>query len=416
MIRLGLVVTIFVAALPFFGCGSAAGYLPPPQPPKVTVATPIAREVLDFDEFTGRIEAEQNVEVRARVSGHLLEIYFNDGDFVKEGDPLFLIDPSTYQAEYDQAVAKINLWDAKQKFAKAVRVRNESLVAKNAVSREEFEQSIASENEALAAMKAAEADAARAKLNLDFTKVVSPINGRIDRRYVTKGNLVESGPAATLLTTIISIDPIYIYFNPDELAFLKYTASRVEEGVAMDVAKLKARNMQATIVLADGRVHPDKGTIDFAANRLDPATGTIQVRALFRNERRALAPGLFVRVQVAPEKAYPALLVAERAIGTDQSDKFVYVLDAKNAAQRRIVQLGTKHGRLRVVKSGLAASDRVVISGTLLVRPGQEVVPTDGQMEEESPGTSSAVIVNKPVAASEPPPTKAAPAHSPLER
>jgi RND family efflux transporter MFP subunit len=277
-------------------------------------------------------------------------------------------------------------------------------------------------------MRSAEADAERNKLNLEFTRVNAEIAGRIDRRLVTKGNLVESGPVATLLTTIVSMDPIYVYFNPDEMAFLKYSQRRVAADGAMETQHVRERKIEVTIILADGTVYPTKGQINFAANRVDPATGTIQVRASFLNPQRALTPGLFVRVDVAAEESYTATLVPERAIGTDQSDKFVYIVDDKQTAQRRNVVLGTKQGRLRVIKSGITPQDKVVISGGLLVRPGQQVEAKEGQMEE-SPAQPVAVTQFKPAidatsAASSPLPATAAPRvpanpspyHAPVER
>jgi RND family efflux transporter MFP subunit len=377
-----LVIAI-AAAAGLAGCNSAAGSLPPPQPPKVTVAMPLVRTVRDIDEYTGRIDAPETVEVRARVSGYLEEIYFNDGDHVKAGDPLFLIDPRTYKAALDQAEAKIRLYNAKYLYAKSVRVRNEKLVANNSVTREEYEQSVAAENEALAERNSAEADAESARLNLEFTKINAEITGRIDRRLVTKGNLVQSGPTATLLTRIVSVDPMYVYFNPDELAFLRYTERRLAKEGRREAVPVRERHIETTIVLADGSVYPEKGIVDFASSSIDPSTGTIEVRAAFPNPRGALTPGLFVRLGVTPEESYEAVLVPERAIGTDQSDKFVFVVDEKGVAHRKNVELGTKHRRLRVVKSGLAATEKVVISGGLLVRDGQPVEAMEGKIENE---------------------------------
>jgi RND family efflux transporter MFP subunit len=378
------------------GCSTAAGNLPPPEPPKVTVAAPLVRQVRDADEYTGRVEAPQTVEVRARVSGYLEEIYFNDGDYVKEGDPLFLIDPRTYQAALDQAEAKIRLFNAKYLYAKSVRVRNEKLVANNSVTREEYEQSVAAENEALAERNSAEADAESARLNLEFTKVNAEISGRIDRRYVTKGNLVQSGVTATLLTKIVSVDPMYVYFNPDELAYLRYTERRVAQEGKREAQPVRERKIETTIELADSTLYSEKGTVDFAAASVDPSTGTIEVRAVFPNPQRTLTPGLFVRLRVTPETSYEAVLVPERAIGTDQSQKYLLVADEKGIAQRRNVELGTKQGRLRVVKSGLDAKERVIISGGLLVRAGQPVEAAEGKIEDEPPGDVS-VVQQKPV-------------------
>jgi len=382
------------------GCGSATGSLPPPQPPKVTVASPLSQEVRDIDEYTGRIEAVQTVEVRSRVSGYLQEIYFEEGGFVKQGDPLFLIDPRTYQAEYDQALAKIRLYDAKYVYSKSVRLRNEKLLVNKSVPQEEYDQSVAAENESLAARRSAEADAESARLNLEFTRVNAEIGGRVDRAFITKGNLIQSGIASTPLTRIVSYDPVYVFFNPDEMAFLRYTRRRIEGDGKMESQHVRDRHLGATIILADGSTYPEAGAIDFASNIVDPSTGTIQVRASFPNEKRALTPGLFVRLQLASEQPYPALLIPERAINTDQSDKFVFVIDDKKIARRKNVTLGTKHGKLRVVKQGLEPTDKVVISGGLLVRPDEEVQPTDGKIE---PPAEPLSVTNLKPAMSEPP-------------
>lgn len=401
------------------GCGPASAGLPPPQPPKVTVAEPLKQEIRDVDEYTGRIEAVQTVEVRSRVTGYVQEIYFEEGGFVKPGDPLFLIDPRTYQAEYDQAVAKIRLYDAKYICAQSVRKRNEKLVANKSVTQEEFEQSVASENEALAARRSAEADAESARLNLEFTRINAEIGGRIDRAFITKGNLVQSGIASTPLTRIVSYDPIYVFFNPDEMAFLRYTRRRIEGDGTAEAQHLRERHLGATIILADGSKYPETGSIDFASNVVDPSTGTIQVRASFPNEKRALTPGLFVRLQVASEDAYSALLVPERAINTDQSDKFVFVVDDKKIARRKNVTLGTKHGKLRVIKSGLEPIDKVVISGGLLVRTDEEVTPTEGKIEADSDAvavTNLKPATTMPALPATSPPEPAAKTHPVIER
>jgi RND family efflux transporter MFP subunit len=400
------------------GCTSAAGSLPKPQPPKVTVALPLVRQVRDADEYTGRIEAKETVEVRARVTGYLQEIYFNDGDYVNSGDPLFLIDPRTYKAALDQAEATIRVYEAKYLYAKSVRLRNEKLVANNSVTREEYEQSVAAENQALAEKNSAEADAESARLNLQFTKINAEISGRIDRRYVTKGNLIQSGPTATLLTKIVSVDPMYVYFNPDELAFLRYAQRRVAKEGTREAHPVRERHIETTIILADGSVYPEKGTVDFSASSVDPSTGTIEVRAVFPNPQRTLTPGLFVRLQVTPEESYEAVLVPERAIGTDQSEKYVFVVDEKGMAQRKNLVLGTKQGQLRVVKSGLAPTEKVVISGGLLVRSGQEVQATEGKIEEQSADAVAETRYKPPVP--EPPTSAVAPAapktHPAVER
>jgi RND family efflux transporter MFP subunit len=406
MRRLGCLCVCLILPLgmaSFAGCGSAAGGLPAPTPPKVTVARPIAREVRDLEEYTGRVAAVETVDVRARITGYVEKVSFQDGEMVKKGDELFRIDPRTYAAELKQAESKVTLYEAKHKFAESVKSRNQKLAASKAISAEEFEQSAAAADESLAAKHAAEADAARAQLNVDFTKITAEIDGRIDRPLVTEGNLVESSPNPTLLTTIVSVRPMYVYFDPDEMAFLRYMGRRAKEGVLTDERQhVVDRKIKTTIVTADGTVYPETGIVDFASNRVDPSTGTIQVRAVFENKDHFLTPGLFVRVRVEPEESYQALLVPERAIGTDQSDKFVYVVDDKGIAQRRNVKLGTKQGKLRVIHEGVTASDRVAISGTLLVRPGLPVEAEEGKIQDDqqpSPGVAPAKAA--PVSSSE---------------
>lgn len=416
-----LLLALMALASALAGCGSAAGSLPPPQPPKVTVATPLSREVRDVDEYTGRIEAPETVEVRARVSGYLQEIYFQEGDIVKKGQDLFLIDPRTYSATFDQAKARIKLYESKYEFAKSSRARSERLLKSGAGTQETYESDVATEGESLAAIESAKADAEVARLNVEFTKIQAEIGGRIDRAFVTRGNLIQSGAGAPALTRIVSVDPMYVYFNPDELAFLRYTQRRIASDGQMEAQPVRERNIETTIVLADGSVYPEKGKVDFASNIVDPSTGTIQVRAVFPNPHRALTPGLFVRLRIASEQGYPALLVPERALNTDQSDKFVYIVDDKGLAQRKNVVLGTKHGRLRVVKEGLAVADKVIISGGLLVRPEEKVQPTDGTIEDTTndaiPAERSAPpsddAPRPPAAKSKAPSTPAAPASPP---
>lgn len=406
--RLAFLLLAGVAMGAAVGCNSATGNLPTPQLPEVTVSQPVSQEVRDIDAYTGRTEAAETVEVRARVSGYLQDIYFNDGDYVKKGQPLFLIDPRTYDAELEQAKARVALYTAKYNLARIVRTRNEALLKAKAVSQEEFDQADATEKEALAARMSAEADTETNRLNVEFTKINAEIDGRIDRTFVTRGNLVQSGPGATLLTRIVSVDPIFVYFFPDELAFLRYTERRVAADGLMEAQHVRLRRIAVTIVLADGTTYSEPGVIDFAANSVDPSTGTIQVRASFKNPKRALTPGLFVRLQVAAENPYQALMVPERAINTDQSDKFLYVVNRENKAERRNVKLGTKQGKLRVIKQGLEPNDRVIISGGLLVRPGLEVSAKDVSID-----ISSLPVLPKLPPAEEPapetPPTPSSP-------
>ena len=367
------------------GCTASAhqpGTLPPP---KVTVAPAIKRQVVDYDEYTGRVQAVQSVEVRARVTGYLQEVKFNDGDMVRESDLLFVIDPSTYQALYNQAKAQIDVWQAKYDFAEATRARNAKLVTGGSVTKEEFESSVATRNEAAASLIAAKADTESRKIDLDFCQVKSPIDGRIDRTYVTKGNLVQSTGTPTLLTKIVSVDPIYVYFDVDELALLKYTENRrAEEGVVNRIP-LRDKKIPVEISLADDSIYAQPGIVDFGANQLDPGTGTLTARASVPNPEGTLTPGLFVRVRVTSARPYEAILVAEQAIGTNQNERFVYVLDSQNNAHRQKVVLGSKQGNARVIKEGVQEGDQVIINGILLVRDEKPVTATTGQMPEPPP-------------------------------
>ncbi len=368
------------------GCTASAHPPSALPPPKVTLAPAIKRQVVDYDEYTGHIEAVQSVEVRARVTGYLQEVKFKDGDMVRENDLLFLIDPSTYQALYNQAKAQIDLWQAKFDFAEATRARNAKLVTGGSVTKEEFESSVASRNEAAASLVAARADTEARKIDLDFCQVKSPIDGRIDRTYVTKGNLVQSGPGTpTLLTRIVSVNPIYVYFDVDELALLKYTENRrAEEGVVNRIP-LRDKKIPIEISLADDSIYPHEGIVDFGSNQVDQGTGTLTARASVPNPEGTLTPGLFVRVRVTSARPYEAILVSEQAIGTNQTERFVYILDSQNTAHRQKVVLGAKQGNARVIKEGVQEGDRIVINGALLVRDDKPVDPTDGQMLEPPP-------------------------------
>ena len=378
---LSLLVGIVILAA---GCGPAV-HVPEPQPPAVTAAPAIRRQVVDYDEYTGRIQSPESVDVRAHVTGYLEEVKFNDGDMVQEKELLMVIDPSTYKTLYDQAKAQIEVWRSKFVFAEATRVRNEGLVGKGSVTKEEYERTVAERNEAAASQVAAEAEAESRRLDWEFCFVKSPIAGRIDRRFVTKGNLVQSGPAPTLLTRIVSIDPIYVYFDVDEQAYLRYTQRRQHEEGVVNRVPLREKHIPVQVTLADDSIYHEPGVIDFASNQVDASTGTITARAVVANHEATLTPGLFVRVKVTSGPPYEAILVAEQAIGTDQSEKYVYVLGADNKPQRRAVVLGTQQGHDRVIKQGVQEGEKVIINGLLLVRPDRAVTVTAGQMPEPPP-------------------------------
>ena len=380
------------------GCGdssqAAAGPGGPggaPPTPKVTVATPVQREVIEWDTFTGRLEAVETVEVRPRVGGYVTETPFTDGSLVKKGDPLYTIDPRPFQAAVDGAAAQVEQARAKVDFAKTEFDQAVELQPKNAISPVEYQQRQFNLKDAQAALSSAQAQLETANLNLSFTDVTAPIDGRIGRKLVTPGNLVTggtNGPEATLLAVVTSVDPMYCYVDVDEASVLKYQRLRREK--TRDSA-LDGR-IPAFLQLANETDFPHEGTVDFVDNRVDPDTGTIRARAVFPNENNELTPGYFGRIRIPGSGRYDALLVADKAIGTDQSQRTVMVVDpeTKEVSPRR-VQTGPLFGGLRVVKEGLSAGELVVVNGGMSARPGSVVDPTVAPMPEDlGPGALGA--------------------------
>ena len=338
----------------------------PPPPPQVTVASVIERDVTEWDEFTGRLQAVDSVEVRPRVSGLVSAVRFEEGAMVRRGDLLFQIDPRPFQAEVDRLRAELTRARATGQRAASELQTAEKLRAENAIAREEHDRRAAFAQESTAQSAAVEAALRAAELNLEFTQVTSPIDGRVGRAIVTEGNLVSSGPGeATLLTTVVSLDPVYAYFDADEQIFLKYSAAGAK-GPALRKIRM---------ALANDEGFPRSGHLDFIDNQLDGATGTIRGRAVFRNTDGQLTPGLFVRLRLAGTASYRGLLIEDRAVGTDLSKKFVYVVGPKHEIQYRSVTLGPIVDGLRVVRSGLAAGESVVVNGLQRVRPGVQVTP-----------------------------------------
>jgi RND family efflux transporter MFP subunit len=354
----------------------------PPQvesPPQVTVAEVLDREVTEWDEFTGRLEAVESVEVRPRVSGYVDAVRFTEGTIVRRGDLLFQIDPRPFEAETDRLRAELLRARATLQRADSELRRAERLRAEKAISGEEHERRAAFAKESAAQIAAVEAALRAAELNLEFTRVTSPIDGRVSRAIVTKGNLVSSGPAeATLLTTVVSLDPIYAYFDADEQIFLKYTA------IATRGARSATRPAALPIrmALASDEGFPRDGRTDFFDNRLDGQTGTIRVRAVFRNPDRTLTPGLFVRLRLAGTGSYRGLLIQDAAVGTDLGKKFVFVIGPDRRIAYREVTLGPVIDGLRVVHTGLAPSDRVVVAGLQRVRAGIQAEPVVVAMDQ----------------------------------
>jgi len=372
-ILLGKVLLHLLPALIIFfqvGCGRNEGPVAPP-PPKVTVSQPVVREVIEWDEYTGRLEAVESVEVRARVSGYLESIHFQDGQIVKKGDLLFVIDPRPYQAELDQAEAELELAKARLKLAQDNVARAKKLLSARAISEEEADTRASDERVARATVEQAEAAVQAAKLNVEFTQVRAPITGRISRKLVTEGNLINGGTGGTLLTTIVSLDPIYCYAEADEQSFLKYTR------LAQEGKRPSSRQVRnpAYLALADEMGFPHKGYIDFVDNQLDPDTGTIRGRAVFPNPDLTLTPGLFARIRIPGSGKYNAILLPDEAIGSDQSQRFVMIVNDENTAEYRKVVLGPKVNGLRIIREGLEPEDWVIVKGLQRVRPGVKVDP-----------------------------------------
>ncbi len=357
------------------GCHRAAPVSAEASIPKVSVGRVIPQEVVDSDEYIGRTEASERVEVRARVFGYLKSIEFQDGDFVEEGQKLFTIEPDEYEAIHQQSLSRIALYTAKRDLAKANLARDEKLVKSGSVSREDYEHSLAALAEAEAGIAAAQADANRTAVDLKHTVLYAPISGRIDRVFVSKGNLLTGGQASgTLLTTIVKEQPMYVYFDVDEQSLLRYRRGR-SGGNAADSGSLRDKHMPCFVRLADEDDYPHEGELDFASTEVDAGTGTAKLRGVFANKNRELVSGLFVRIRIPVSDPYQALLAPEEALATDQNRKFVYVVGADKKATQRPVTLGARRGTLRIITHGLNPGDQVIVAGLQRVRPGQTVEP-----------------------------------------
>jgi len=341
----------------------------PQQPPTVSVIQPVAREVVEWDEYIGRLESPETVEVRARVSGYLDKVHFKEGKEVKKGDVLFTIDPRPYRAEHDHANAEYQRATSQAELAKNDFERARRLIGTKAISEEDYDTKSKTYTAAQAAVMSAKAALDLAKLNLEFTEIHAPINGRISRAFVTEGNLISSGisgSGATLLTTIVSLDPLYCYADADERAILKYIQ------LSKEGKRESARDKQIPVEmeLANETGFPHKGYVDFLDNRIDPTTGTMRGRGVFTNADHSLSPGFFARIRIPGSGKYSALLVPDRALGSDQAQKFVYVVNAEKKVEFRPVKIGPMIDGLRVVSSGLKPGEQIIVEGLMRVRPG----------------------------------------------
>lgn len=361
------------------GCDKPANQEPPRSEPNVKIAQPLAQEITEWDEYTGRIEAIDDVEVRARVGGYLEKVNFTAGAMVKKGDLLFVIDPKPFKAQLNYASAELERARSKHELAKNDLARAENLFQAKAISAEEYDARQKGLREAAAAVASAEANVYTANLNLEYTEIRASITGRIGREMITVGNLVKAGGDGTLLTSIVSIDPVYVYVDADEKSLLKYRRRAQQQGQRS--ADLKGTPVQ--LAVSDESDFPHQGRLDYIAPQADPATGTVTMRGVFANPEELLSPGFFARMRVRGSDAYKATLLPERAIGTDQAQRFVWVVKPDNQLEYRQVTLGASIGQMRVVKSGVDASDWVVIEGLQKIRPGMSVKPErimlDGQ-------------------------------------
>jgi multidrug efflux system membrane fusion protein len=365
-----LVLGVVLLALAAHACTQSSAQPGPPPAPRVTVAEVVSRDVTEVDEFRGRLEAVNTVSVRPRVSGFVSGVRFSEGSIVRKGALLYQIDPRPFQAEVDRLAAELARAKVTVQRSAAELRRAERLSSEQAMSQEEHERRVAAAEESKAQVSAVEAALRAAQLNLEFTRVTAPIGGRVGRAIVTEGNLVSTGPPeATLLTTIVSLDPIYATFDADEQVFLRY----------VDLARQGRRQNARTpglairMALASDSDYPHDGRLNFLDNQVDAATGTIRGRAVFANPDHALTPGLFVRLRVPGSGTYKGVLIQDRAVGTDLDKRFVLAVNRDGTVQYRAVVLGPIVDGLRLVRDGLRPGDRVIVNGLQRARPGTKV-------------------------------------------
>ncbi|WP_027134429.1 efflux RND transporter periplasmic adaptor subunit [Geminicoccus roseus] len=348
-----------------------------PPPPEVTVAKPLVQQIVDRDEFTGRFNPAASVDVRARVSGYLDKIAFTDGQMVKTGDLLFVIDQRPFQNALHEAEADLASAKARQQLAVTDLERSRALVSSSAVAKATFDQRLQDKQIADAGVLAAEAALDKAKLDLEFTEVRAPLDGRISRRLVDIGNLVSGEPAATVLTTIVALDPIYFDFDMSETEFLAYSRAAAEGRMASQ----RDGKVEVALRLPDEKEWTLTGTLDFLDNRIDPASGTMRARAIVQNPGLFLTPGQFGRLGLPGSEPYQAILVPDRAVVSDQARKLLMTVDEEGTVQAKVIRPGPLHDGLRVVREGITADDDVIIDGLVRARPGEKVTPQAGTVE-----------------------------------
>jgi multidrug efflux system membrane fusion protein len=357
--------------------GSAADPAKAPAAPEVDVATVINKNITDWQSYSGRLQAIDRVEIRALVPGTIMAVYFKDGTLVKKGDPLFLIDPRTYVAAVDQAVAQVAAAKARASFAAADYARAQKLITDNAIAKRDFDEKANNTLEASANVKAAQAALETARVNLGYTRINAPVAGRMSRAEMTVGNIVAAGVSSPALTTLVSVSPIYAAFDVDEQTYLQYLSHASKAVVPVRLGLVNEKGYSRT------------GKVTSVDNQLDTKSGTIRVRATFDNADGALLPGLYARVAVGGGAPHPAILIDDRAVSTDQAKKFVLVVDAQSHAQYREVTLGNTYEGLRIVTAGLKAGDRIVVSGLQRVHPGDLVKARPVEMSGEDTAVKS---------------------------
>jgi RND family efflux transporter MFP subunit len=369
---------VLFGAIALSGCddgsdGTASATAPQPAP-EVTIANPRAQKLVEWTEFTGRFEAIERVDIRARVSGYLHSVAFRDGDVVEKGQPLFVIDPRPFEVAYERAQADVESAQAQLRLAELQFQRIDDLSSSPAFSRAAYDQRLQEKDAARASLAAAQASLAQARLDLEYTRILAPISGRISDRRADVGNLVTE---ETLLTTIVALDPIYFVFDMSEADFLAYQR-------AVLAGELPSTRDSTTVVyakLVDEEMWPRRGGMNFVDNVVDRGSGTLRARAEFRNPDGLIAPGQFGTIRIPGSPEYEAILIPDEAIVTDQSQKLVMTVTGDNRIEPRVIRPGPTELGLRIVRSGLEADDRIVINGLMRVRPGAEVTPLPGTIE-----------------------------------
>jgi len=357
---------------------------PAESPPTVLVAQPLLREIVDWDEYTGRLASPESVAIRTRVSGYITEVHFKEGAEVEAGDLLVTIDPRPYESIVARMEAQVSSARSRAELAGLESKNAVALRDSRAISSEEYERRIKSATEIEGILRAAEADLKSAQLDLQFTQIRSPIAGRVSDARITKGNLVEGGAMdSSILTTVVSLNPIYCYIEVDERSVLKYRKMH-REGTRVSA---QFGIVEAEMALSNEAGYPHKGYIDFVDNELDATTGTIRARAVFSNDDKLMAPGFFARVRVPGSGKYQAKLVLDSAISDDQGRSFVWVINAENNAEYRPVETGPLFEGLRVLRGGLGNEDRVAINGLMSLKNGMKVNVQEGKMEVSAVAT-----------------------------